>query len=94
MKAAGVTTQHGERPFHVDVLAFGEFALGLFDQYATVQCRQQLLVEHVAALGGALQQETDGGDIGQGLGDVQGPGEQRRSYPVHVWGGVSTDKGG
>ncbi|MDQ0596273.1 hypothetical protein QF037_000618 [Streptomyces canus] len=22
------------------------------------------------------------------------PGEQQRSYPVHMWGGASTDKGG
>jgi hypothetical protein len=54
----GVAAQGGACLFRVDVLAFGEFALGLFDQYAAVQRGLQLFVEDRAALGGALLQEV------------------------------------
>jgi len=60
----GVGAQRGESLFHVDVEAFGELALGLFDQDPAAQRGLELFVEEGAEAGGALLQQADGGDVG------------------------------
>ena len=54
-----------------DLEAFGQDALGLFDQDAAVQRGLQLFGDDVAAMDGALLQQADGGHVGQGLADTQ-----------------------
>lgn len=56
-----------------------EGALGLLDDHSAVQRALQLLGEHLGAVHGLLLQQSDGGDVGQGLDDrdlvgVQNPG--------------------
>jgi hypothetical protein len=53
------------------VAAFGEDALGLFDDEPAVQGGLQLLGEDLAAADGAFLQDADGGHVNQRLSDAQ-----------------------
>ena len=53
------------------VKPFGEDPFGLLDQDPAVERGLQLLGEDVAAVDGALLQQADGGDVGEGLPDAQ-----------------------
>ena len=68
---AGAAAQQGEGLVDVQLEAFGQDALGLFDQDAAVQRGLQLLGQDVAAADGALLQQPDGGHVGQGLADAE-----------------------
>jgi hypothetical protein len=70
--AAGAVAQECERVGHVEPEAFGQHALGLLDQDPAVQRVLQLFGEGVTMADGALLQQADGGDVGQGLGDPAG----------------------
>lgn len=55
---------------HVEPTLLGQHALGLLDDDAARQCALQLPDELVIAVDGPFLEQTDGGDVGQGLSDV------------------------
>jgi len=67
--AAGVGAHEGEGVLHARSGLGGENALGLLDEDPAVQGGLQLLGEQDLVANGALVQESDGGDVGQSLGD-------------------------
>ena len=67
---AGVVAQRGEGLFHVEAGAFGDHALGLLDDDAAVEGVVELLVDDLGLERGAVLEDGDGGDVGEGLGGV------------------------
>jgi hypothetical protein len=77
LTGAGVAAQVGEGVVDRDLPAFGQDALGLFDDDAGGQDGQgglELDAFEVALFQGSLLQDGDGGDVRQGLGRQPTPG--------------------
>src|SRR5205823_2470121 len=66
--AAGMATQPGEGLLHVKVGALGQNPLGLLDDDAGVESFAELVVQHFGLERGAVLQNSDGADVGEGLG--------------------------
>jgi len=64
---AGVQPQGGERGHHGHPVALREDTFRLFDDDPAVECALEVLGQHGAAVGGALLQDADGGDVRQRL---------------------------
>ena len=69
---AGGAAQQGERLIHVEVATFGDDTFGLFDDDAAVEGGLELFGEAVAVADSAGLEKSDGGHIGEGLGEADG----------------------
>ena len=63
---ASVGTQAREGVFHVEVMPFGDDALGLFDEDPAVEGAGELFVDDLGGDGGAVLEQGDGGNVGEG----------------------------
>ena len=56
-----------ERAIHVEGAAFGQYALGLFDDQSRVQRGLQLVVDHLRPVQDPLVEDADGRYVGECL---------------------------
>lgn len=68
---SGVLPKRCVRRRHVQVTAIGEDALGLLEDHAAVECVLELHVDRFLVCGGAVLDENDRGDVGEGLREAQ-----------------------
>ena len=67
---AGMVTQGRERLLHVEAFSLCDDPLGLLDDDPAVERMLELLVDDLGFEGGAVLEDGDGRDVGQGLGGV------------------------